>query len=87
MRCLRDIHKIKTVGEMKNFRDLLAMLSRNHKARKNCACGKCREMRQEGCHNPHKCSCLARVHLSRLKRKWNSTALEEARTTSKAERQ
>lgn len=86
MRCLRNIHKIRMVEEMRGFGDLLATAN-NHKAQKNCTCKTCRILRCKGCKNPNKCSRLACKHISRLQKKWSPLLLKETRTINKTERQ
>ncbi|TFK63672.1 RnaseH-domain-containing protein [Pluteus cervinus] len=42
-----------------------------HRARKNCACQTCKESRQKGCRNPHKCQNAAKKKLGTLQPKWH----------------
>lgn len=46
-------------------------LNLNHKARRNCTCDPCRNMRGAGCENPHKCGKYARDYMGKIGRKWN----------------
>ncbi|KNZ80655.1 Ribonuclease H1, partial [Termitomyces sp. J132] len=86
MKCLRDIHNVRTVGDMRTIGEILSGTIGAHKARKNCACQKCKEMRRKGCKNPHKCSNMARLHLSKLHERWSPYSPEITRSLSEAEK-
>lgn len=87
MICLRDVHKIRTVGDMIRFGESLTSTTKDHKARRNCACQVCRDLRSRGCTNPHKCSLSARQHISKLEEKWDLYAPQETRTLGEEELQ
>lgn len=68
-RCLRDNHKVKTVGET----ETIAKLSRTarHTGRRNCRCAGCASLRLVDCICPYKCMRKATELLSKLPLKWN----------------
>lgn len=71
-KCQRVNHHIRTVEEL---RMLIASLSLKnnlaYKPHKNCKCGTCKDLREKGCKNPHKCRSAAKRLLEKLGSKWN----------------
>ncbi|KAJ3911656.1 hypothetical protein F5877DRAFT_55042 [Lentinula edodes] len=68
-KCLRQNHKIRTVGDTEELTKHLR--NTHHHARRNCACPKCRQMREDNCRNPHKCYEYAKKLIETLPPKWN----------------
>src|ERR1700722_1930418 len=72
-KCLRDNHKLKTVGNVRKLAMKRALL---HRPKRSCKCLRCRELRRiAGCNNPHKCHKMAQTILNTLLPKWNPTFL------------
>lgn len=71
MKCLHGMHYIRTVGNMKDFEELLAVTTGSYKAYKNHVCRKYKNVRRKGCYNLHKYSSLTRKHINKLHRKWH----------------
>ena len=51
--CLRICHRLVSTGDVIDFASTLS--KRDHAARRNCKCDKCKQCRLNGCENPHKC--------------------------------
>ena len=73
-KCLKTIHK---VGKVKNLKSLSNRLRRPNTAHQNdesCLCEDCNRDRRKGCQNPHKCATAAKNLLLGLSQKLNPTA-------------
>jgi hypothetical protein len=69
-KCLREVHKIKTVGDTETL--TLNLKSREHKSKRNCRCPKCQAiLSSTGCKNPYKCYTRAQKLIDALPAKWN----------------
>ncbi|KAF9061118.1 hypothetical protein BDP27DRAFT_1175809, partial [Rhodocollybia butyracea] len=68
-RCLRENHKVRTVGET----EAIARLSRTarHTGRQNCRCAGCTSLREINCACLYKCIWKASELLQKLPQKWN----------------
>jgi len=66
--CQRQVHNIRTVGEMEMY--VRETLSQRHNMRINCACNPCKAARNRGCPNPAKCRQAAKKLLESLHPKW-----------------
>lgn len=71
-KCQRRHHGITTVGDLIDLiKNTNSILNTSHKPRRNCKCEKCKETRNKGCKNPHKCRIKARKLLKKLQGEWN----------------
>ncbi|KAL1761761.1 hypothetical protein FB107DRAFT_200673 [Schizophyllum commune] len=69
-KCLRKIHKVKTVGDaLRKAGELLDFPEHEHK--QGCKCRRCNEWKRQGCPHPHECAKAARALLDRLPAKWD----------------
>lgn len=80
MHCLRNTHRVETVGDMMRQADKVdTTKNTNHKRRRNCACQPCKDKRSRGCKNPHKCGAAAGEYVKKLSRQWNPLLEEDKR--------
>jgi exonuclease III len=69
-RCLREVHKIRTVGDTETLAANLKF--RGHRSRRNCRCPRCLTiLSSTECNNPHKCYTRAQKLMDALPAKWN----------------
>ncbi|KAF8283346.1 hypothetical protein DL93DRAFT_2029122, partial [Clavulina sp. PMI_390] len=68
-KCLRRIHKITTVEEMRAL--TLEAETKEHRPTNRCTCSFCRTARGEGCKNPANCLAVAERILQGLGAKFN----------------
>ncbi|TEB25568.1 hypothetical protein FA13DRAFT_1637210 [Coprinellus micaceus] len=67
--CHREVHNIKTVGDMLNHTN--RSNTHRHTNRINCACSNCHEDRRAGCSNPTKCRRNTHSKLDYLTPAWD----------------
>lgn len=76
-KCQRKHHSIVTVGDLLALiKHINSMLNPNYKPRKNCKYNKCKEARNKGCRNPHRCGISTRKLLNKLQGEWGLLKLE-----------
>jgi len=66
-KCQREVHEIRTVGEMEKYVQRIP----RHSGNKRCPCDKCKAARAKGCEHPGKCHKAAQKMLDSLERKWD----------------
>ncbi|KAG6824131.1 hypothetical protein H0H92_007892 [Tricholoma furcatifolium] len=73
-KCHRGTHQIRMVGDLLRWsEEMTVMEGGDHKARRNCKCQACKDARDRGCLNPHKCGAEAGSLLNALPNLWNPT--------------
>ncbi|KAG6808532.1 hypothetical protein H0H92_003820 [Tricholoma furcatifolium] len=71
-KCYREVHGISTVGDLLRWgTDMRVTETGEHKARRNCKCQPCKDARDRGCRNPHRCGTSAWSLLNTLPNTWN----------------
>ncbi|KAG2032529.1 hypothetical protein BDR03DRAFT_873789 [Suillus americanus] len=71
--CLKMTHKIRTIKDMMTIAHRPISHPPN-RSRSNCACDPCKNDRNDGCKNPHKCLSIAKEILGKLLPKFNPTS-------------
>lgn len=67
-KCLWTAHTVRTVGDATAIAGILS--NNDHKPRKNCKCGSCKQARENGCQNPNACMARAKKLIDQLPTKF-----------------